>query len=46
MKIIIILIIFIEITLKPRFDITKEKNVLLWLGRNKRFYFILFKIQW
>lgn len=34
----ILIVIFIELILRPRLDVTKEKDVLLWYGRNKRNY--------
>lgn len=34
----ILIVIFIELIFRPRIDVTKEKDVLLWYGRNKRNY--------
>lgn len=34
----ILIAIFIELIFRPRIDVTKEKDVLLWYGRNKRNY--------
>lgn len=39
----IVLLIFIEIILRPRLDITKEKKLLLWYrSREGRKYIVLF----
>jgi len=41
--IILILVIIIEITLKPRLDFTRgKKKLLLWYGKNKRMYIVIF----
>jgi hypothetical protein len=34
----ILIVIFIELIFRPRIDVTKEKDILLWYGRNKRNY--------
>lgn len=40
---IIVLLIFIEIILRPRLDITKENKLLLWYtSREGRKYIVLF----
>lgn len=39
----ILITIFIELIFRPRIDITKEKNVLLWYGKNKRKFIILYE---
>jgi len=41
----IIIIILIEIFLKPRLDITEQKALLLWYGRKIRNYIILAKFE-
>lgn len=40
---IIILIIGIEIFIKPRLDFTRDKKLLLWYGRKYRNYIVLFE---
>lgn len=34
----ILIAIFIELIFRPRIGVTKEKDVLLWYGQNKRNY--------
>lgn len=44
MEIIIILIMlfFVEITIYPRLDFTREKKLLLWFGKRNRKYIVIF----
>lgn len=37
----IIILVILEIAFRPRLVYTRERNILLWYGRNKRNYIIL-----
>jgi hypothetical protein len=40
----LIVFLIIEVTLKPRIDVTRDRKILLWYGRSlKRKYFIIFE---
>jgi len=39
---LILIIILIELIFRPRIDITKNQDILLWYGRSKRKYIKLF----
>lgn len=39
--IILGILILSEITLKPRLDLTPEKNLILWLGIKNRMYVVI-----
>jgi len=40
--ILFFIILFIELSLSPRFDYTREKKLLLWYGRKTRNYIVIF----